>query len=69
MTSKDLHALSDSLLLRSGLNRPLSLSEMLGMAAQLSALADRVSDMENRPIPPAKRFPVIQGGGGPGDAA
>ncbi len=47
-----------------GAQIPLAPSEMRAMAAHLRSLANRAEALENLPVPRARRWPVIDGGGG-----
>jgi hypothetical protein len=62
MTSDDLLNMADTMEMRARLDQPLSIAELRATAAVLRVLGKQVASMESHPIPPSKRWPVIDGG-------
>ncbi len=64
MIASDLRNLAATLDTQADTFMPAGVAQMRAMAAHLRSLANRAEALENLPVPRAKRWPVIDGGGG-----
>ncbi len=64
MIASDLRNLAATLDTQADAFTSAGVAQMRAMAAQHRSLANRAEALENLPVPRAKRWPVIDGGGG-----